>query len=240
MWVEDTLEHDSAVRIQKVWKGYMIRHFLHLAGHSTDLRGTLLDRSTCHNEEELVTLESKERQHPMNFFCVNQSGKLWWFGLDTVFKLMQSEHPKNPYTNEVFSQPVRRHIQELQDLAWFRKILKIPETLHDKAVALARIVADETFEEISYTRFEYMSRLTIIQFTAHVQQQLEERMIQSPSSVRRKHLYIIETCIVKQFNLDVHTEFLRFQLITTLLYILRTLKNKFRVAFIIFGGFHHI
>jgi len=240
LWKPETLQSDSATKIQKIWRGYMIRNFLFLAGHSADLHGKTLCRLQCHNEEELVTLESKEKQHPMNFFCVYQSGKLWWFGLDTIFKLMQEDTPKNPYTNEPFSRWTRQHVRELQDIATFRKLCKIPETLHHKAVALAHVIEDETFEEISYTRFEHMSRLSIIEFTAHIHRQLEERVFRSPTTIRRKHLFLIESCIVKQFNLDVHTDFLRFQLISSLLYILRTLKNKFRVAFIIFGGFQYI
>ena len=97
IWVPETIESDSATRIQKVWRGWMVRHFLDLAEHS-------FDRSKFHNEEELVTLEEKEKQHPMNFFSFTENGKQWWFGLDTVFKLMQEDRPKNPYTNELFQE----------------------------------------------------------------------------------------------------------------------------------------
>lgn len=228
IWVPETIESDSATRIQKMWRGWMVRHFLDLAEHS-------FDRSKFHNEEELVTLEERDRQHPMNFFSFTENGKQWWFGLDTVFKLMQEEHPKNPYTNEPFSRGTRKRIRELQDLAWSRGTVKISDTLHQKAVSLVHLLEDELYEDVSYTRFEYMSRLSIMTFTENVHQHIEARMLESQTVQRRRHLFVIETCLSKQ-TMDVHIDFLLFQLLSSLLYILRTTKNKFPLAFIMFGA----
>jgi len=235
LWKPDLTEDESATKIQRVWRGWMVRHFLYLAGHSIDYSGHSLRRSECHNEEELVTLEDKERQHPLNFFSFVENGKRWWFGLDTMFKLIQETNPSNPYTKEPFSRGTRIRIRELHDLAWYRKLHTTPETLHTKAVALCHILEDILFEEISYTRFEYMSKLSLIIFTSHVHRHIEARSIECASVIRRKHLFVIESCLTKQFQ-NYHLDFLLFQVISTLLFILRSSKNKFPVSFIIFGG----
>jgi hypothetical protein len=232
IWVPEDTENEPATKIQKIWRGWMVRHFLKLAEHS-------FDRSGYHNEEELVSLEEKEKQHPMNFFSFLESGKRWWFGLDTIFKLMQEEHPKNPYTNEPFSRGTRKRIRELQDLCWYRRTIKIPQSLHQKAVDLVHILEDETYEPVSYTRFEYMSRTSILSFTENAHQHIEARMLESQTIQRRRHLFVIETCLTKQVT-DVHTDFLLFQLLSTLLYILRTTKNKFPLAYIMFGALQQI
>jgi hypothetical protein len=230
IWKPDTLQSDSAVKIQKVWRGWMIRHFLSLAGHS-------FDRSDCHNEEELVTLEDKGRQHPFNFCSFKENGKRWWFGLDTMFKLLQEQVPTNPYTKEPFSRDTRIRLREVQDIAcWYRRLYKYSETTHIKAIILSQILEDQLFETISYTRFEYMSRLSLINFSGRIHHFLENRVNDSPTTLRRKHLFILDSCITKQFMPDVHTDFLLFQLLSTLLFILRTTRNKFPLSFIIFGA----
>lgn len=233
LWKPETLQVDSATRIQKVWRGWMVRHFL-------ELEGSPLKRTDCHNDEELVTLEERSRQHPLNFFSFIENGKRWWFGLDTIFKLMQVELPTNPFTKQPFSSELRMRVRELQDLCWYRKMFRIPETLHDKAIVLVHLLEDTLYETVSYTRFEYMSRLSLLYFTSDIHRHIEARMIERPSTIRRKHLFILESCLTKQGNPDIHTDFLLYQLLSTLLYLLRTTKNKFPLSFIIFGGLQQI
>jgi hypothetical protein len=228
MWIPPTLETDSATIIQKSWRGWSLRRCLSLAGDP-------LKRHDCHNEEELVTLEEKNRQDPLNFFSFVENGKRWWFGLDTIIKLMETETPKNPYTNEIISRDTRVRIYELRDLYWFRHMYNSPQTLHNKCIMLSHILEDQIFEKISYTRFEYMSRLTIVFFSSEMHKNLVARWRDKPSQKREKHLFLIESCVAKQY-LDVNLDFLLFQLISSLLYMLRTTKNKFPLSFIIFGA----
>ena len=229
LWKPETLHVDSATKIQAAWRGRMVRLMLTLAGDP-------FDRSRCHNEEELVTLEEKGKQHPLNYFSFSENGKVWWFAIDTMFKLMQDAIPVNPYTKQPFTRETRIRIREIHELWWYRQQIKLSETLHDKAIALTHILEEQLFETVSHVRLEFMSRLSILCVSECIHHHLEARVIQSPSSIRRKHLFIIESCIHRQFMIDEDNEFLLFQLLSTLLYILRTTKNKFPLSFIIFGA----
>ena len=54
---------DSKVTlISKAWRGYAVRIRLRRAGPG------VLKRSLCHNDEELVTMDSKDKYHPFDFF----------------------------------------------------------------------------------------------------------------------------------------------------------------------------
>ena len=81
----------SAIRIQALVRGWLVRQRLSLAGPG------VLCRKNLANEEDLVTLDS--RVHPMEYFAFEQSGKIWWFSFDTLWKWSRRSHePVNPYT----------------------------------------------------------------------------------------------------------------------------------------------
>ena len=219
MWKSENHENESSIKIQKVWRGYMIRNLLSLCGDG------ILNRKNCHNDEELVTLEEKDKQYPLNYFSFNESGKLWWFGLDTILKLTLEEIPTNPYTKQKFSKETCLRIHELRDLLWYRKLIKLPETLHNRCVLLSHILQDHLYEDISFKRFEYISLISLFIFTNDIKRKF----------TNEKHVYMLTSCINKQLNPEFHLDFLIFQLISTLLYILRSTKNKFETCFKIYG-----
>lgn len=230
-WKESLNETKSVILIQKMWRGWMIRNFLKLAGSG------VLKRTGCHNDEELVTFETKDRQYPLDYFSFEENGKLWWFSLETAIKLCQQEVPSNPYTKEKINEESRKRIHEMMDLCAFRKMIKLVETTHEKSILLSQILEENLFEHVSFKYFEYMSRIQLIIFTQSLQPKFEVR---ANSVQRRKHLFIIQSCVTRQFNMTVEHEFLIFQLLSSLLYILRSVKNKFPICFIILEALYTI
>lgn len=230
-WKETLDEARSVLIIQKVWRGYMIRNFLKLVGSG------VLKRSLCHNDEELVTFEEKTRQYPMDYFSFEENGKLWWFGLQTAMKLCQQETPSNPYTKEKLTLETRKRIHELMDICIYRKMPRMVETTHDKAILLSQILEENLYEHVDYKYFEHISRINLIVFTQYLQTKFELR---SKSPQRRKHSFIMQSCLTRQFNMMAEHDFLVFQILSSLLYILRSLKNKFPVCFIILEALYVI
>jgi len=233
IWSATNIQSISAIKIQKIWRGFMLTNFLKLSGKGC------LKRSLCHNDEELVTFEEKNRQHPLNYFSFKENDRLWWFSLDSAIKLCHQETPTNPYTKEPLSLETRARIHELIDICWYRKLFKMVESAHTKAVMLSQILEEQLFEKISPLQLENMSKLSMIIFTENLRDSLEFRSINS-SPQRRKHLFIIETCLTKQLCPRIEHEFLIFQLLSSILYILKTSKNKFPLCFLILGALHTI
>ena len=90
------------------------------------------------------------------------------------------------------------------------------------------------FADINYTRFEYMSRLSLISFTDSLKTRLEIKL----NNTKHILLKLIQCCINQQYNFYAHREFLIFQLESIILYILRSSKEKFDMCFLIMGALY--
>ena len=71
LWSVVNSAGDSAVKIQKVWRGWIVRYLHDLSGPG------VLKRSLCHNEDDVITAEDKV--HPSNYFAFHEDGKVFWF-----------------------------------------------------------------------------------------------------------------------------------------------------------------
>lgn len=102
------------VRIQSLVRGWLIRKRLALAGPG------VLRRKDLANDEDLFTCESKERQHPMEYFSFEEAGKIWWFDAGNLWGWMsRSVEPVNPYTKTPIPVEAKRRFRAIQRLARF-------------------------------------------------------------------------------------------------------------------------
>lgn len=98
-------------KITKIWRGYSIRKQLELAGPG------VLKRSLCHNDEELVSGDEKDKLHPLLYFAFEENNKVWWFDIRTLCQcLNQKLHPENPYTRQPLTIDVRKRLRSLYNL----------------------------------------------------------------------------------------------------------------------------
>jgi hypothetical protein len=108
-------------RVQALFRGWRVRKVLVLAGPG------VLKRAGCVNDEDLVTMEAKDRQYPFDYFGIEEAGKVWWFDFATVWEwTIRSVTPSNPYTKVLFAHA---------DLARLRK-LHLYRRRHKLAVPL--------------------------------------------------------------------------------------------------------
>lgn len=111
-WRPVLLHH--IVRIQALCRGYLARLPLKLAGKG------VLKRSICINDDEMITMESKERLHPYDYFSLEEDGKVWFFDQRTIFQWAQKDLTiRNPYTRTQLSNEDTLRIRRLY--VWKRK-----------------------------------------------------------------------------------------------------------------------
>ena len=80
-------------KVQALYRGWCVRKVLALAGPG------VLRRKDCVNDEDLSTLEHKDRQDPMTYFGLLEGGKVWWFDFATAWEwFTRTVAPTNPYT----------------------------------------------------------------------------------------------------------------------------------------------
>ena len=83
-----------ALRIQSVFRAWKVRRYLALCGPG------VLRRAACVNDEDVCTTVEKTRQYPLDYFGLEEGGKVWWFDFCTIWDwASRSIAPLNPYTN---------------------------------------------------------------------------------------------------------------------------------------------
>jgi hypothetical protein len=96
----------------------------------------VLRRSIVVNDEDLVTCESKTREHPMTYFAFEENGKVWWFSFETLWRwARQSHEPVNPYTKTPLSQDTRKRLRSVWGYMQHRYMI-VPEEDPDFAIRL--------------------------------------------------------------------------------------------------------
>lgn len=105
-------------RAQAVARGWLVRRQLALAGPG------VLNRKGLANDEDVFTYETKDRQHPLDYFAFEEGGRIWWFGFTGLWQWCARTHaPTNPYTKTPLSTETR---QRLWDAWAIRLRLRLP------------------------------------------------------------------------------------------------------------------
>lgn len=94
------------VKIQALVRGWLLRSRLRLAGPG------VLCRKNLANDEDMVTCESKDREHPLTYFAFEENGKVWWFNFESLWRWTRHSHePANPYTKVPLSSDTRKRLR---------------------------------------------------------------------------------------------------------------------------------
>jgi hypothetical protein len=109
LWIETLRVHEpKVIRAQACVRGWIARLRLRLAGPGVLCRKNLM------NDEELITMTAKDRQHPLDFISFEEQGKVWWFSFSSLWKwCSQSPEPINPYTNVAIDSDTMKRVYEL-------------------------------------------------------------------------------------------------------------------------------
>lgn len=105
-------------KVQAVYRGWRVRRRIAWAGPGA------LKRKDCVNDEDLMTMESKDRQHPFEYFGIEEAGKVWWFDFGTAWEwTIRSVTPINPYTKVPFD---HADLARLRKMHLYRRRVRLP------------------------------------------------------------------------------------------------------------------
>lgn len=233
----------NVIQIQKLWRGYRLRNWIKLAGPG------VLCRTLCHNDEELVTLESKNEIRPMNYFSFEESGKIWWFDIRSIHRLMaDTTKPKNPYTRQFLTLDTRRRARQL---FYVRKKHDLPLEHMDPPFAMemetaanwvevCQIIEENGFEEcVNPILFASMHKAQYVMFLHFLNIELTDWNPKSKSPLRTRYLMwtkrTIQNCSTCNNYLEV--SYLSSRNILTLLY---GLKTPFPICYMIMKALYKL
>lgn len=200
LWVDVNNGNQKATIIQKIWRGYFIRRRLTLAGEG------VLNRSNCHNTEELVTMDEKGKVHPLDYFSFKEADKLWWFDVRSMYHILKrSIKPENPYTRQPLTIETRRR---LRDVCRIRKKLGI-ENYHDaplpaqfadlvneKWMTVCQITEENGFFDMNHLMFSSLNRSQLYVLLNLIQMDMVAFATEhSIRSKRYQYLQWLRTCL---------------------------------------------
>lgn len=213
-----------AILIQKIWRGYFFRKWLKLCGSG------VLNRSVCHNEEELVTLESKNAITPTDYFSITESEKVYWFNVISINQWTRN-NMTNPYTRQPFAIDDRIRLRELCRIRRkfnFQTLNNSDNSIAGKWVEICHIIEENGFFDMDSLFFQDLSKTGLFHLTSIILKDLIAYTSGNPR--RQKYVDIIKSKLQKAKS--VNNSFSE-SLANALLLILYDCPNNYDICFII-------
>lgn len=245
LWKNVNSLDDKAITIQKIWKGYLVRHWLKNAGPG------VLNRSVCHNSEELVTMEEKRSVDPFDYFSFEESGKVYWFDVRSISEYcMLKVDPINPYTREPLSIDTRRRLRQVC-IKRHRKNLNNMHNISDKRSVdeiiastwthVCQIITENGFFEMSPLYFTSLNKTRLLVFNTIIQKDLVAWAAQHTSKLSRRHRYVFwMKRLLSEFFNEVDIKRLSYLTGRVLVTVLNDCSDNYEVCFIIMSALHRL
>lgn len=200
LWADVNNGNQKATIVQKLWRGFFLRRRLELAGEG------VLNRSECHNAEELVTMDEKEKVHPLNYFSFREADKLYWFDIRSMYHILKrSTKPENPYTRQPLTIETRRR---LRDICRIRKKLglenyhdppkpeQFADLINEKWLTVCQIIEENGFFDMNPLIFSSLNRSQLYVLINFIQMDMVAFATEhSIRSKRYQYLQWLRTCL---------------------------------------------
>lgn len=186
---------DKVTKIARIWRGYSVRRLLKLAGPG------VLQRSVCHNEEELVSLEPKDKVYPLDYFAFEENGKVWWFDIRSIISCLNASLvPLNPYTRTPLSIETRCRLRNIYRyrLQYRKPIYHNPpitktqqELLDFQWMRISQILAENGFEDVHPNHFLSLTRKQLYTLLVFIMRDMKALCAEHPKSSKRYRYHAV-------------------------------------------------
>lgn len=235
----------KAVTIQKVWRGYAIRTWLTIAGPG------VLNRSICHNDEELVTLDEKKSVNPFDYFAFEENGKVYWFDVRSLAENgMLKLQPTNPYTREALSFDtrqrlrqicIRRHRKKLHNIHSTGTKQSVDDIISSTWIYICQIIEENGFYDMSHLYFTSLNRTQLYIFTTMLRQDMVAWAAEHTSTESRRHRYVFWLKrLLDHYSSRVDALRLSFITCRVLVTILNDCTEQYPICFMIMSALHRL
>jgi hypothetical protein len=245
LWKDVNNLDDKAIIIQKNWKGYSIRSWLKIAGPG------VLNRSICHNNEELVTMDERNSINPFDYFSFEEGGKVYWFDVRSISETcMLKIEPINPYTREPLSFETRRRLRQICIRRYRKNLGNMHNTSVKKSIDeiilttwthVCQIIIENGFFDMSPLYFTSLNSTRLFIFNTIIQKDLVALAAEHTSKLSRRHRYIFwMKRLICEFSSGVDTKRLVYLTGRVLVTILNDCSDNYGICFIIMSALHRL
>lgn len=162
IWADVHNVNKKIIQVQKWVRGFLCRNWLKQCGIGC------LKRNLCHNEEELITLESASKIPPFDFFSFEENGKLWWFDFRSIYQIIRDTHkPLNPYTRQPLPIEARRRLREIiirrqryrLPLSYENNKIDLESYINISWCQICQVLEENGFEDVTPEIFQLNARM---------------------------------------------------------------------------------
>ena len=245
IWKDVNNLDSKAIMIQKTWRGYVIKHWLRNAGPG------VLNRSICHNDEELVTLDEKNQVSPLDYFSFEENGKVYWFDVRSISEnSMLKVEPLNPYTREPLTietrkrlrrlcfQRNRKHLDNIHDVA---NVRNVDEVILSVWTNVCQIIIENGFFDMSPLYFISLNKTRLFIFNTIIQKDLVAWAAEHTSKQSRRNRYVFwMKRLIGEFTPEIDCKRLTYLTGRVLTTILNDCYDNYGICFIIMSALHRL
>lgn len=235
----------KATIISKIWKGYDIRKRLKLSGSA------VLKRSICHNEEELMTLESINTVNPLDFFSFEDGGKIYGFDVRTILEsLHKSTQPINPYTRQPIPMEARLRLRQLYgyrlrnklpDRHDIVKFTNVDEFLTNRWLQVCQIAEEHYFFGVQPNIFMSLNRTQLFIFLSMIFNDVRTWASEHKELPSRRFRYAFWLQnIINKFSTTQDPDEYSFYVSTVILSILYDCPEPYTFCFIVMSSLYRL
>jgi hypothetical protein len=228
-----------------LFRGVSVRNRLRFAGPG------VLNRSSCHNEEELFTFDDKHSVHPLRYFSFVEADKVWWFDIRTIWEQsLLNKNPTNPYTREPLSIETRKRLRRLVYLNIRQKVSMQHDTerkfTQDEMASrnwlqVSQIIEENGFYEIDPLIFTSMNKPQLYIFLSIAFQDLKAWAGEHLNRYSRRYKYLVWGKItLNQYLTTPETGYYSLLVSRYLLAILNDCLDHYPINFIIMSAFYRL
>lgn len=244
LWKDaNNLDHHATL-IQKVWRGYSIRNWLNLSGPG------VLNRSICHNEEELFSFEEKTSVHPLDYFSFKEGDKVYWFDVRTLGENGMSKlSPTNPYTREKLSFDTRQRLRKLMLMRSRRRLpvthnidrkLTFQQMLENTWIVICQFLEENGFDEVTPNHFLTLNRIQVFILLRMIQLDIISWASQHKKGSRRYCYVPSFKRISGEYLAGASQPELAYMLGRCLVMMLFDYQNPYDICFIIMSALYRV
>jgi hypothetical protein len=243
IWAEVNNVGKHVILIQKIWKGYSIRYKIRLAGPGA------MNRTKCHNDEELITMEGKNSVSPLDYFAFEESDKVYWFHIYSIMENSRmSKIPTNPYTRQPLKIEDRRRMRELyvlrllrkQPVTHDRKELNLETDITTNWTAVCQIIEENGFFDLNPMIFMSLSMRQLLVFVMMIDADLKAYASEHISKSRRYSYIRLISRLLEAYTPDVLQPIFSFKTAATLSFILHDCYDNYTLCFIIMSSLYRL
>jgi hypothetical protein len=222
-----------------MWRGYSARIPLKLAGKG------VLKRALCVNDDEMITMESKDRLHPYDFFSLEEGDKVWFFDQKTIFQWAQKTLTvQNPYTRKELSNEDTSRIRRLY--VWRRR--NKMEVFHDvqpqltetekrdkRWLRIAQIMREAGYSDIHHEHFICFNYPQMATFVNSVTEDMRWWTNEKPGRSSKYFKWLLNMRNI--MHTYTHNVALSSDIASIILTILLDIHKIYEVCFHVYSGY---